>query len=61
MGKEQFEKRIALQKKSYEKRKKKLQEHYKYARQKGFSPSDSQALSFETKEFIDQLAIERGY
>jgi len=59
MGREEFDKRVAAQAKSYEEKKKKLRENYQYARQKGFSALDSQALSFETKEFIDQLATER--
>ena len=56
---ERFNKRVAAQARSYEEKKKKLREHYRYARAKGFSAKDSQALSFETKEFIDQLATER--
>ena len=40
--------------KRLERNKAKLRELYQYARQKGFTPAEAQALSFESKEFIDK-------
>ena len=48
------------QKRAYENRKVRLRENYRYAREKGFSASDAQILSFRSKEDIDRLAQLRG-
>uniref|UniRef100_A0A6H1ZUG5 Uncharacterized protein n=1 Tax=viral metagenome TaxID=1070528 RepID=A0A6H1ZUG5_9ZZZZ len=52
---ERIRNRMASQEKAYEKRKAKLREHYQYARDKGCPPIEARALSFETKEVIDNL------
>lgn len=51
--------KLASQKKAYENRKTKLRENYRYARDKGFSASESQVLSFYRKVDIDYAAWQR--
>ena len=57
---ERYRKRLELNKAIYGKRKAKLRELYQYARFKGFSPTEAQALSFESKGLIDKLAEEKA-
>ena len=51
--------RLIYQKKAYENRKIKLRELYAYAKEKGFSASEAQILSFTSQKDIDKLAAER--
>lgn len=55
-----LENELALKKKAYENRKAKLRENYRYSRDKGFTPLEAQALSFHSKEEIDELATRRA-
>ncbi|MCJ7828144.1 MAG: hypothetical protein MUP81_00190 [Dehalococcoidia bacterium] len=51
--------RLIYQQKAYANRKVKLRELYAYAKERGFSASEAQILSFTSKEDIDKLVTER--